>query len=204
MNLPQTVNLGYPFNLTCSVQLSQTNSAYITVDWFRPDHSYDGLQHSVSRSSNVTAPVSGLPSLSNVEEPLPLYDNASAVISWFAHSFTQVVNQPSFGNSLYKQLRIEEDFTYQSEAVFSVQKATAFEEGFYECRAYEPVNYGHERVLDRAITAIVGKRLLNSCDLKYLAGVNSFYFTMRPDFFDERRVCGIFRMLKCFLNPLCQ
>ncbi|THD26282.1 hypothetical protein D915_002787 [Fasciola hepatica] len=157
MNVPQSVNMGYQFNLTCSVQLSQTNSAYITVDWFRPDHSYEGLHHSVSTSSNVTVSLGSFPSLSKVQSTL-VQNKAADAISWFAQSFTQVVNQPNFGNILYKQLRIEKDFTYRSEAIFTVQKATLFEEGFYECRAYEPVNFGHERVLDRAITAVVVNR----------------------------------------------
>ncbi|KAA3680976.1 uncharacterized protein DEA37_0004502 [Paragonimus westermani] len=67
----------------------------------------------------------------------------------------QLVGRPAFGNTVFKQLRADRKFNYYSEVIFASTKATTMDAGFYECRAYEPVNQGQERILDRAITNIV-------------------------------------------------
>ncbi|KAF5405399.1 Immunoglobulin domain protein [Paragonimus heterotremus] len=155
ISTPPLVLLGHPFNLTCSVQLNQNNGVHMSVDWFRPEHSYDGQAH-----PNAHYPAGNLPDKIQTVWPHlhkgpPTDVNRSAVVRWFAQSFVQLTSRPAFGNTVFKQLRTDQKFNYYSEVIFATTKATTMDAGFYECRAYEPNNQGQERVLDRAIINIV-------------------------------------------------
>ncbi|KAG5452366.1 hypothetical protein CSKR_105205 [Clonorchis sinensis] len=148
--MPSVAQLGYPFNLTCVVHLRKTNAVFVAIDWFRPEHSYDNLIQSHSH---------GLPGLSGLHESTMSLDTMSNnqtafMIHWFAQTFVQLTNRPSLGIRVYKQLLADPLKSYKSEVVFESATVSSLDAGFYECRAYEPVNRGDVRILDRAIVYV--------------------------------------------------
>ncbi|CAH8541461.1 unnamed protein product [Dicrocoelium dendriticum] len=139
---PSMIRLGYAFNLTCSVGVSHQNAPNVAVDWFRPEVSYDEVL--VKNHSNAFGNNSALSRRNN-----------SFPVHRFAQSFAQLVSKPELGIKVFKQLDVDRRLKYRSSVVFVANKAYTLNRGFYECRAYEPVNRGQERILDRAILYVV-------------------------------------------------